>query len=232
MKTLSLLFLFSLSSQAAPLCQGNYAVAPVPAALGDETKCQIVGDALYVDGEINKDLGKALDQNPSVVRIELNSLGGDTTSTYAIAEQIRSRGIHTHVRSGAVCESACSLVFQAGSKRTASPDAIFMFHGSRIGSAEMKNWESMCTDGNDPHSSLIYCAKLLLKTSDITRRQTDKFFRAFVEYGASEKFVDLLRKRPIAPDWFETGNFSRMSDWRLSASELFALELNIVQALD
>jgi hypothetical protein len=62
--------------------------------------------------------------------VSLNSLGGDTLAALAIGRLIRSRKYTTSVPSGALCGSACALIWIAGDRRILSGSAKVGFHGA------------------------------------------------------------------------------------------------------
>lgn len=63
-----------------------------------------------------------------IKRIHLFSKGGKLKQALAIAEFIKKNNIETYVGIQGKCYSACTIVFQAGSKRTAHKSAKFMYH--------------------------------------------------------------------------------------------------------
>lgn len=70
----------------------------------------------------------------AAIQVILNSEGGDTRAAHRIADAIETARRHgvvveTRVEDGAICLSACPLVFSAGSERKASAGAVFLFHG-------------------------------------------------------------------------------------------------------
>ena len=70
----------------------------------------------------------------ATIQVVLNSEGGDTKAAHRIADAIEAARRHgvvveTRVENGAVCLSACPLVFSAGAERKASAGAVFLFHG-------------------------------------------------------------------------------------------------------
>lgn len=226
-----ILLSISTFSQSAP-CSLSYPTAPTPAPLTESSRCKVEGDTLFIDGEINADLLKILKTNSSINRIELNSAGGLVAESYSAAEIIRARGISTNVREGAICESACTLVFQSGKNRTAHASARFMFHGTRIGSGNIQFIMNNCSGGNDPKNTLRICMKEMLRQYQTTNEETDRLMNTYVKYGASSDLVARFRKQPVDKEWFDVGNFSRRQNMVLTAAELMALKLNVVQSLN
>lgn len=60
------------------------------------------------------------------ITVELNSDGGNLGSALWANEQMRKVGVNTLVKKS--CASSCTVLFAAGTTRTASNDAQFMFH--------------------------------------------------------------------------------------------------------
>lgn len=69
-------------------------------------------------------------ENREHVTVYLASNGGDTLAAMAIGRLIRSNKFATNVPSGALCTSACGLIWIAGDQRTLSAGARVGFHGA------------------------------------------------------------------------------------------------------
>lgn len=65
--------------------------------------------------------------------IVLNSPGGEVRNIQEIADGIRTRSIPVYVPDGAICMSACNVMFAAGVGRYVGPNAEFMIHHVRYG---------------------------------------------------------------------------------------------------
>ena len=63
-----------------------------------------------------------------VTTVSLDSPGGALESALAMGRLIRERGFATRVDDGALCASACPLVFAGGVERMVEPDAAFGLH--------------------------------------------------------------------------------------------------------
>lgn len=68
--------------------------------------------------------------------IALDSPGGNVVEAAKMAFIIHSRGFVTAVPKGAVCASACVLLFAAGSRKIVSAGAALGVHGAAIGSRQ------------------------------------------------------------------------------------------------
>lgn len=204
----------------------NYAIEPVPSPSSQVPKCRVTGDTMYIDGSIFPDelLFEIKDLYPEVKKLQLNSHGGPIRNIEKLVEHIRYRGISTHVRKGAVCSSACTMVFMAGVRRTAAPGARFMFHGVNNGGREINIKDFCQQQGYDQ------CGKKLVELVDDQRDSTRKFFEAYIALGASQNLWLNYQSFPEDPKWWEHGNFFKRQDWVMTAEE--AMSYNIVQALE
>jgi hypothetical protein len=82
----------------------------------------------YISHSVARDLAVALDSDPSVRLVELNSLGGRSAAAEEMADLIRSRGLDTRV--SVKCASACTVLFLAGRRRFMRAGALFGFHAA------------------------------------------------------------------------------------------------------
>jgi hypothetical protein len=89
------------------------------------------GTAIYLSGDIVKeDAETFFNMTKSIERaaVILNSDGGSAMAGLRIGLRIREKGYATAVESDAVCMSACSDIWLAGSTRFAGPTAHIGFH--------------------------------------------------------------------------------------------------------
>lgn len=203
---------------------------------------------LYIDGEIHNHLWDELlmsdydrPEDEKIRHIELNSYGGLVSAGIEIAEIVRARGITTNIRENARCASICTLVYQAGVRRTAHPSATIMIHGARVGEiGMMKHADCMAAaernkNGNSDPEKLYadatqeYCESILRKWEKENWESTRQMFSLLEKYGASPRLYQEYLKRPEAPDWFERGNLIRIENWEMRAAE--ALRYNIIQEI-
>jgi hypothetical protein len=91
------------------------------------------GHSILLAGGINdgsaEQLDAALQKAPAVTTLVLSSGGGWVGEAELLANLIRKRGLNTYVE--AHCASACTIVFLAGTERTAAPSAKIGFHAAR-----------------------------------------------------------------------------------------------------
>lgn len=207
------------------VCGSFYKVFPTPEP-SMQAKCQVQGDTLYWDGEINDYLiNEIRDYHKNIKLIELNSYGGLLESAFEVATFVRKTGISTNVRKGARCASACTLIYQAGIRRTAHPLTRFLYHAPRIMESGIQNWKDYCQlKGRD------LCRENIADHIVSTLADADKMFAVYLSYDMSPKFIEEYKGLPIDPHWFENGNFTRTKDRILSAAQL--VKYNIVQDFD
>lgn len=233
MKTLSFFLLSTLF--IAPLARAeidrtdsicySYAIDPVPNPSIPVPKCRVIGTTMYIDGVISPDhyLFELKTMYPEVDTLQLNSDGGPILNIYDLTDYIRGRGMRTHVRKGATCSSACTMVYMAGTRRTAHPEARFMFHGVNAGGRPV-DMKSLCES-----VGIDQCGKRLLEIVDDHNASTRKMFAKYVEYGASPSLWTDYQRFPEDEKWWEHGNFTRKIDWRMRPAE--AAKYDIVQEI-
>jgi len=120
-------------------------------------------------------LEAALEDNPGLKLLELNSGGGRIFAARAIARLVTEHRLNTRVHE--TCASACTLVFIAGEHRLMSPEARLGFHGYRV-------------DG-------------YLK-SVIPEEEEAKDRAAFLAQGINESFVASVFETSPEDMWFPT----------------------------
>ncbi len=95
-------------------------------------KVEVVEDVLFYEGELNEEsINIALDkaQGHQIKRININSPGGEVTSSMMFANWIRSNGIDVEVNE--MCFSSCAnYVFPAGVNKYVSEKDFIGWHGS------------------------------------------------------------------------------------------------------
>lgn len=88
---------------------------------------------LRVSGVITPDLNRSVRALDAAAyhTVVLDSIGGDVGSAIDMAKGFRAHGVRTHVSAGGHCYSACTVLYQAGTYRTAHPDADLLYHYAR-----------------------------------------------------------------------------------------------------
>lgn len=100
---------------------------------------EIDSDSLAsLEKRILKEAGKMKPDSDRIIEITLDSGGGDLLKTFASVRRIRafesSLNIRIHTRVWSNCESSCTVLYTAGSIRTAGRWAKFGFHSPKIAS--------------------------------------------------------------------------------------------------
>jgi len=88
------------------------------------------GSTVYLKGEfdfdLNSDLLTLIKQNKGITTVELESNGGLIYAARALAFSIEKNQLNTHVESE--CNSACTVAYMAGKKRTLGKNGKIGFH--------------------------------------------------------------------------------------------------------
>lgn len=179
-------------------------------------RCRVIDNTFYFEGAVTEDLYYELrDYHPHVTAIELNSYGGLVEAGYKIAELVRSRNITTHVRTGAKCASACTLIFQAGIHRSASPGVRFLYHSVRLSNLWFDNWLDLrYLKGRETGRAF------LATQFEEIQKETNLFWSQMVKYGMDPSFIDYYRSLPEDENWFLEGNFTRTKNLIIPVEEL------------
>ena len=139
---------------------------PAPAMPITELPIVDNGTTVRISGKLQWDthtaLSKALENNPSIDKVVLNSKGGWVFTARGLALLVTRHGLDTHV--DGQCFSACTIVFLAGANRSMGAEAQLGFHQYVM---------------EKPH---------LMHSIDIEEELT-KDRRYFVSRGVSENFV-------------------------------------------
>lgn len=193
----------------------------------DSPKCRVVEKTMYWEGEIsNFLLHEIKNEHPEITRLELNSRGGYLDDAIEIAHYIRSKNLHTNVRDGAICASACTLVYQSGTVRTAHVSARFLYHSANYSGEDwFSKWQKYC-EKNGRDQCRNYLADLIEKS----QKSSQLLFDLYRDLGVNDHFFKDYQKLPESKNWFEKGNFSRLRDWLPTVPQL--LNYNIVQSIE
>jgi len=91
-------------------------------------------NVLVFDGVVSwplvEDMRQAIENNPDIDVVLLNSPGGDTTASRRINDILRQRPLATAVLQG--CASACTVIYAAGQRRAIGPNGQLGFHASAV----------------------------------------------------------------------------------------------------
>lgn len=143
----------------------------------------------------------------------LNSPGGTIDDAYRVALFVKYGGIITVIPKYGRCDSACTIIFQAGKERHASSTASIMYHGSRVDSKFMDAYFKECPIVNER------CLTLFEKMKYRIKRSTINVFKKLEEYGLSHDVFLLLLEQPPQKKWLLKGNLTGYSDLRFTAKE-------------
>ena len=158
----------------------------VPTTIGiaeESTNIYQEGSTVYIVGKIYEDAYSSfsLIDLKKVKSVYLDSGGGKLYTAIDIAEKIRENNIETYVAENAECASACTVIFQAGSTRTAYIDSAFMYH----------------------------CAYRKGDQTDIDWIATNTVFELLLEYGISQKLIDQIKPgKDLEISGLETLNYN------------------------
>lgn len=224
---------YSSEVSTETICHKYVQVEPVKNPSFRVPQCRVEGATLYWEGVVTDEVIYELSirqQTEPIQKLQLNTYGGSTEAAILAARFIREHKIETEVRKGAVCMSACTLIFQAGTKRTAHPKARFMYHPARWGSAWYSNWSARCEKNKKENlNGRELCRNDLAQFVFEVQEITNEFFGRLLHYGMKPEFIKDFLKQPIEQEWFENGNFSRVGDWEVEAQDL--VKYNVVQEL-
>lgn len=187
-------------------------------------KCFVDGDILFVRGIIGSQTLSAFRNHP-IRKINLNSPGGSTTIAEVFAREVRQLGVHTEVSQGSICYSSCTLVFQAGVKRTAHRQAQFLYHCIGLGPFMTQAIQQQCGMNHNEYQGK--CASDLEDLIVITKKSTAEYFENYPTYDG-QGLHERLMAEPDLVDWFESGNFCKK---RLVISAEETMPHDVVQEL-
>lgn len=219
------LFTFPALAQLS-LCHQFNVINPAqePAVTGP--RCRVVGDTFYLEGMVTEDIYYELrDYYPHIKHLELNSYGGLAKAAYLIAELVHTKRLTTNVRKDARCASACTLIYQAGFRRSAHPSVRFLYHAPRLSGFWVEEWLNSRLEIGRSKS-----LEQLAEQFDQIERETQTFFNELIRYGMRPEFITYYKNLENSETWFKDGNFTRTKDLIISSPKL--INYNIVQDFD
>jgi hypothetical protein len=225
---LQLILSLSFAANAQGSVCHNYDVAgthPEDLRVSLVIKCMRRGSDFYLDGMIDENLIFEINHFAEVPirRLFLNSGGGKVEETFRVAEFIRVQNITTIVRSGAICKSACTLLFQAGVSRYAAQNSLFMYHGVRDPFLPRKRVKEIRECWQNPNDE---CLAPIERRYGELLELTQALFDLYESYGASSALRQTYWSQEEVSDWWNDGNYLRIQDWEISGEQ--AMEFNIV----
>ena len=194
--------------------------------------CYQQNDQLYLQGPIGKKLENTLMTRDNISTLHLNSQGGSISRAGKIADLIRAKKINTNLLPGANCVSACTLLYQAGVKRTATSNNILVYHCVSAGPRSKGDLLLYCgadyenyTDDNQEYKCLTNLNKRIRSSTEGTKKMFNE--QHVAKYDMDASFIDWFFS-DITNDskWFKFGNFCKKY-YGLTTEQ--AKEFNIVQ---
>lgn len=213
-----------------PLCDEvlEEILPEIPKTPSQQESCFFKGQKLYVNGLIGPKILFTLRAVPEIQEIYLHSPGGGVETAKQIAKEIRERNLTTILNPKAICASACTLLYQAGSVRLAHDDALLVYHCLAVGNVEKRDLVMFC--GSNPDQYEGECLEKLNHSIESNFNATQKYFTEnHVQLGMSQDFLDFfLSEKARDSKWFKYNNLCQRY-YGLGASE--AIAYNIVQTL-
>lgn len=172
---------------------------------------------LMIEGPITQEHESAVRKNRETLKyLVLNTKGGDMQFAYNIMTIISYYNVTTVIPPGGTCESACTIIFQAGKQRYAGKDSTLIYHAARFDRKFMRSFLRECPDGNHAGCQLIWnqMEKDLVK-------ETLKMFRTLEHFGLNhEVFIQFINAPHVTGRaWLLNGNLLRMDDLKYTAEE-------------
>ena len=179
-------------------------------------------DGLYIiRGQINQvEYNRFMKNFKSIKILVLDSRGGVYEYSKHMATVIRRMQLITIVPNNATCESACTLLFQAGVKRIAGYDAKFMYHGLRYPPNFMKSYIDECPVYTNECEDRFEHMKLYIT------KLTLEYFFLNEYYGADRIVFKRFKRRDVDPNWLFEGNLTGHKDLWISVRD--ALRYKVV----
>lgn len=195
---------------------------------------RIVGETLVIKGRIDSHIYDFLSREAKsiekVTRIELNSLGGNTSWALDVAKKIQLLGKTTVLPSGNFCASACVYLFAAGKERIAAKDTWLGVHGARLGAGYLTTFQGVCfvemEDGAVFEPRKKGCQDFLTEWYGKAMKATTDAFDFMESNGVASSLRETYFAMPDDEKWPEQANVIRKPDWYLVAPE--AVKYNLV----
>lgn len=185
-------------------------------------------EALIIRGPISQKHETAVRANRETLKyLILDTKGGDMQFAYNIMTIISFYDITTIIPPGKSCESACTVIFQAGKQRHAGKESTLVYHAARFDRRFMKDFLQECPEPT-PGCKLWYdqMKKDLMK-------ETLKMFRELERFGLSRAVFHQLVHTPdlTGNSWLLNGNLIKKPDLTYTAEEakVYNAVTNIVE---
>ncbi len=174
-------------------------------------------EVLIIKGPISQKHETAVRVNKETLKyLILDTKGGDMQFAYNIMTIISYYNVTTIIPPGKSCESACTVIFQAGKRRYAGKKSTLVYHPAHFGRKFMKDFLRGCPTPRHASCRLVYnqMKKDLLK-------ETLKMFNALQHFGLSKAvFIQLARTPDLTGNsWLLNGNLIKKPDLTYTAEE-------------
>jgi hypothetical protein len=161
--------------------------------LPPDTQITVEGDAIYLNGPIelgNADTLQKLMEHRNIKRLAISSAGGKVTEAIKIMRLVRASGLEVEARE--LCASACTDIFQAGAKKFAKHDAIFMYHRVLVPGIGDEN--SICANAQSATDAQI--ATFFARQCAAFKRIKSSLAQLEQEYGFPTSFDKEIQESP------------------------------------
>lgn len=170
----------------------------------------ILTDYYILNGIINQyEYDKFRAKIKDIDILVINSKGGLLYIAKQMALLIKQQKITTIIPKDGICESACTLLFQAGTKRIIDPTATIMYHGMRF--PNMKIYIEECPE------YINECENRFENMKKFIKEETTEYFRLNEKYGASKEIINKFKQQNISKTWLEDGNLLGYKDMRINS---------------
>ena len=149
------------------------------------------------------DFKMLLEQNLDITKVSLTSYGGFVEAAYEIADLILDYNLDTHLEGD--CESACTILFLAGNKRTSKEDSKLGFHQTSYSEESAKEEYESMKDEMNFNSPFAYAAWVLEDTQEMILN--DLYF--YQGIGMSLDFFIKTLEAPSDEMWYPDHSYLR-----------------------
>lgn len=163
-------------------------------------------------------------QKDTIKDLFLESHGGDYQTGITVAQEVRDKGIKTHVLT--YCESACSTIYQGGVKRYAKKDSVLLYHPPSLGQDVVETYLKHCSSDIGVISCPMRLAAMTAHNWDMFRQ----WVGLMVSLNAPNDFESLVRSQGIAEPWGIRGNFTELGQITFTGEQ--AAKLGLVTNLE
>lgn len=162
-------------------------------------------EVLIIKGPITQKHEIAVRENKETLKyLVLDTKGGGMQFAYNIMTIISYYNVTTIIPPGKSCESACTVIFQAGKQRHAGKESTLVYYAAHFDRKFMKDFLRECPEPK-PGCRLWYnqMEKDLME-------ETFKMFRELERFGLSKAvFYQLVSTPNVDGRWLQNGNLLR-----------------------